>query len=110
VEKSCTYTPDFLLPNGIIIETKGRFVTADRQKHLMIQAQHPELDIRFVFSNPRARISKTSKTTYEAWCRLKGFHSYGKVILDAWLREPINHRSLDAVRRLFAAQKKECPF
>ena len=29
-----TYTPDFLLPNGIIIETKGRFVAADRRKHL----------------------------------------------------------------------------
>src|SRR6266699_2293008 len=59
------YTPDFLLlDNGIIIETKGRFVTADRQKHLLVQAQHPALDIRFVFSNTRQRISKQSQTTY----------------------------------------------
>ncbi len=28
-----TYTPDFVLPNGVIIETKGRFVAADRRKH-----------------------------------------------------------------------------
>ena len=25
-----TYTPDFILKNGIIIETKGRFLAADR--------------------------------------------------------------------------------
>ena len=28
--KKAKYTPDFVLPNGIIIETKGRFLTADR--------------------------------------------------------------------------------
>jgi len=28
-----TYTPDFVLANGIIIETKGRFVANDRRKH-----------------------------------------------------------------------------
>src|ERR1051325_8775143 len=67
------YTPDFLLlHNGIVVETKGRFVTADRKKHLLVQAQHPALDIRFVFSNSRQRISKQSKTTYEAWCEAKG--------------------------------------
>ena len=32
-----TYTPDFILPNNIIVETKGRFVTADRLKHLKIR-------------------------------------------------------------------------
>jgi len=35
-----TYTPDFQLPNGIIIETKGRFTAADRRKHLEIQRQY----------------------------------------------------------------------
>ena len=29
-----TYTPDFLLDNGIIIETKGFFDSEDRRKHL----------------------------------------------------------------------------
>ena len=33
-----TYTPDFVLANGIIVETKGRFITSDRQKHLMIKS------------------------------------------------------------------------
>ena len=33
-----TYTPDFVLDNGIIIETKGMFTAADRRKHLAITA------------------------------------------------------------------------
>ena len=38
-----TYTPDFILDNGIIIETKGRFLASDRRKHLAIKKQHPKL-------------------------------------------------------------------
>lgn len=95
-EKPRRYTPDFLLlRNGIIIETKGRFVTADRQKHLLVQAQHPALDIRFVFSNSRQRISKQSQTTYAAWCQTKGFQYADKLIPQAWLNEPVNKRSLE---------------
>lgn len=90
------YTPDFLLlRNGIIVETKGRFVTADRQKHLLVQAQFPSLDIRFVFSNSRQRISKQSQTTYAAWCQTKGFKFADKLIPQAWLDEPVNKRSLE---------------
>ncbi len=82
------YTPDFPLPNGIIIETKGRFVTADRQKHIYVKEQHPGLDIRFVFSNPKQRISKTSKTTYAMWCDKYGYKYAKGLIPDAWLAEP----------------------
>ena len=71
--RKATYTPDFRLPNGIYVETKGRFGVADRQKHLFIKAQHPELDIRFVFSNSNTKISKISKTTYAMWCEANGF-------------------------------------
>ncbi len=56
-----------------MVETKGRFLTADRQKHILIKDQHPALDIRFVFSNPNTRISKQSKTTYAMWCETHGF-------------------------------------
>ena len=82
------YTPDFVLPNGIIVETKGRFITADRKKHLLIKAQHPEKDIRFVFSNSRQRISKQSKTTYGMWCEKYGFQYADKSIPEEWLKEP----------------------
>ena len=53
-----TYTPDFILNNGIIIESKGMFTAADRRKHLAIKRQHPTLDIRFVFENSRKKLEK----------------------------------------------------
>lgn len=79
------YHPDFILPNGIIIETKGRFVLADRKKHLLIKEQHPELDIRFVFTNSKNKISKGSKTTYAMWCEKNGFIYADKLIPEDWL-------------------------
>jgi len=81
-----TYTPDFVLSNGIIIETKGRFLTADRQKHLLIKAQHPTMDLRFVFSNSNAKISKTSKTSYADWCDKHGFIYADKLVPLDWLK------------------------
>lgn len=86
-QREAKYTPDFVLANGIIIESKGRFVTADRQKHILVKTQHPELDIRFVFSNSRSRITKLSKTTYGDWCDKHGFKYSDKEIPEAWLRE-----------------------
>jgi len=83
-----TYTPDFELPNGIIIESKGRFVVADRKKHLLIKKQHPDLDIRFVFSNSRAKINKGSKTTYGMWCDKHGFLYADKLIPEEWIKWP----------------------
>jgi hypothetical protein len=80
-----TYTPDFILPNGVIVETKGRFVPDDRKKHLRIKEQHPDLDIRFVFSNSRAKIRKGSKTSYADWCDKHGFVYADKRIPDEWL-------------------------
>jgi hypothetical protein len=81
------YHPDFLLPNGIFVETKGRFVIADRKKHILIKAQHPELDIRFVFTNSRNKINKNSKTTYADWCEKNGFKYADKIIPDEWFNE-----------------------
>jgi len=85
VEEDRTYTPDFILPNGIIVETKGRFTVADRKKHLLIQKQHPKLDIRFVFQNSRAKLYKGSKTTYAQWCDKQGFMYADKSIPEEWI-------------------------
>jgi len=81
------YTVDFTLPNGILIETKGRWVTEDRKKHLLIKKQHPELDIRFVFQNPKGKIRKGSKTTYSDFCDKNGILWADKDIPSAWLLE-----------------------
>lgn len=82
-----TYTPDFFLPNGIIIETKGRFTAADRRKHLEIQKQHPDQDIRFVFDNAKNKLYKGAKSTYADWCDKNGFKWAEKSIPEAWLNE-----------------------
>lgn len=90
VENS-TYTPDFILPNGIIIETKGQFVTSDRKKHKIIKKQFGDkYDIRFVFSNPNTRIGKKSRTTYGAWCEKFGFKYAKEKIPQEWIEENKN--------------------
>ncbi len=86
--KSHKYTPDFvLLDNGIIVETKGRFLPADRQKHLLVKQQHPERDIRFVFQRSKSPIAKGSKTTYAMWCEKFGFKYADKLIPQSWIEE-----------------------
>jgi len=88
VHEKRTYTPDFkILSNGIIVETKGRFLGADRKKHLLVKKQHPELDIRFVFSNSKAKLSKGSPTSYADWCNKNGFKWADKLIPEEWLNE-----------------------
>ena len=73
-ERKSRYTPDFTIKvNGQIWESKGRFQTADRKKHLLIKQQHPEIKIKCIFSNSKNKIGKKSKTTYAKWCELKGF-------------------------------------
>ena len=81
------YHPDFKLPNGIFIETKGRFTSADRKKHLLIKEQNPELDIRIVFQNSKTKISKASKTTYADWCTKNGILYADKNIPMEWINE-----------------------
>jgi hypothetical protein len=85
--KERSYTPDFVLENGIIIETKGRFVSADRRKHKEIKKQYPDLDIRFVFSNSRAKLYKGAKSTYGEWCEKHGFLYSDKIIPEFWTAE-----------------------
>lgn len=82
-----TYTPDFVLSNGIIIETKGQFIAADRRKHLAIKKQHPKLDIRFVFENSKRKLRKGAKSTYGEWCIKHGFRYYDRIIPEDWLKE-----------------------
>ena len=63
----CNYTPDFLLPNGVYLETKGHLTPEDRRKMVAVKKANPDLDIRFVFQAPYNKIEKRSKTTYAAW-------------------------------------------
>lgn len=94
-----TYTPDFIITTKtgktIIVETKGIWDCKDRMKHLLIREQHPELDIRFVFTRSKSRISKASQTTYADICegnwrgKFKGvkWKYADKRIPEDWLNE-----------------------
>lgn len=84
------YTPDFKLPKKggfFYVETKGIWTVQDRAKHLLIQKQHPDLDIRFVFSNQNAKLYKGSPTSYALYCEKHNFRYANKVIPEAWLTE-----------------------
>lgn len=70
---SAVYIPDFILPNGVILEAKGYFKPSDRRKMLAVKKQHPKLDIRFIFQQPKNTLTKTSKTTYAMWADKNGF-------------------------------------
>ena len=87
-ERLAYYRPDFILPNGIIIEAKGRFLTKDRKKHRLIKEQFGDkYDIRFVFSNSKDKIGSKSKTTYALWCEKLGFKYCDCEIPTAWIKE-----------------------
>ena len=90
-QRKAFYTPDFYITTRtgkiIVIETKGRFLTANRQTMILIKATYPHLDIRFVFSNAKSKISKQSPTTYAMWCEKHGFPYSHRVIPEEWLDE-----------------------
>lgn len=92
-----TYSVDFELPNGILVETKGKLELKDRAKHLLIQAQYPELDLRFVFQRPTDPIYPGSKTTYAMWADKHGFKWATKLIPVDWVLEPGPEKKPDEV-------------
>lgn len=79
-----SYSPDFLLPNGIFLECKGYWEAEDRRKIRNVIKQHPDIDLRMVFENPYNRISKKSKTTYAKWCEKHSIQwtSYANIPLE----------------------------
>lgn len=97
--REAKYIPDFVPRRcNIIVEAKGRFggvgkhgdeksSAAARQKMVLVKAQHPELDIRFVFQNANNRIYKGSKTTYAKWADDHGFKWSHKTIPNEWIKE-----------------------
>lgn len=80
------YVPDFFLSNGVIIETKGKFTSEDRRKHLCLKEQYPELDIHFVLMRDNY-IRKGSRTRYSDWLTKHGFKWALKEIPEQWLLE-----------------------
>lgn len=82
------YVPDFILPNGIIVEAKGYFDSRARAKMLAVKRDNPDLDIRFLFMDGRKKLRKGSKTNYEQWAQRHGFkYAIGDEIPKKWFKE-----------------------
>jgi hypothetical protein len=86
------YTPDFVFTRKdggtMYVETKGRWTTADRKKMKYVLQCNPDIDIRIVFQNPNQKISKGSKTSYEAYALKMGIKHVAKKMIPAeWLAE-----------------------
>ena len=83
---SCCYKPDFILNNGIIIETKGFLSKEDRRKMVAVKAANPSLDIRFCFQNAKTKLSRGKKRSlsYGQWATKNGFLWCEKSIPSDW--------------------------
>lgn len=101
--RTAKYKPDFPIPGtNIIIEGKGHFgasnfgrrfadmskrSTEERYKFALLKEQHPELDIRFVFSRAAAPIYKGSPTSHAKWAESHGYLWSEKRIPPEWVKE-----------------------
>ena len=86
--RSARYIPDFRLPNGVLVETKGRFPYPDRAKMLLVRESNPELDIRLVFQRANNRLTKSKNSmTYWEWADKHGFIWAEGTIPEEWWKE-----------------------
>jgi len=84
-----TYTPDFTLNNGAIVEAKGRFTGKDRTKTKEVLNAYPYIKDRFhILFQRNNKLSKKSKTTYMDWCKKNDIKcAVGDTVPAAWLKE-----------------------
>lgn len=85
------YVPD-LKVGTMYVELKGYFRQDAQRKMKAVKAQHPELDIRFVFQNANATIQGAkkrkdgSKMTCAEWAERNGFVYSEGTIPEEWLQ------------------------
>lgn len=84
-----SYLPDFILPNGIIVEAKGYLDAAACRKMKAVKASNPHLDIRFVFQNANGKRNKRAKLQNWEWAEKHGFPwAEGTIPLEWWKEKP----------------------
>lgn len=92
-ETAHTYTPDFHVETAsggsILIEAKGYFTAADRTKLLAVREANPDADIRLLFQNAKARLTRArGSKSYGEWATSKGFKwAQGTSVPAAWINE-----------------------
>lgn len=90
-----TYNPDFIITTNagktLIVESKGRFMPDDMQKHLAIKQQRPDIEVLFVFQNAQKWHRAAKTRSYAKWCEENGFRycnfrDFSQVIKE-WINE-----------------------
>ena len=69
------YTPDFLVKGeqfDFWIEVKGYWPSDSRTKFLAVVREHPTLPIFVALQKPTQKLSRSSSTSYSAWCEKFG--------------------------------------
>lgn len=82
-----SYLPDFILPNGIIVEAKGYLDAAACKKMKAVKHTNPHLDIRFVFQNANGKRNKRAKLKNWEWAEKHGFPWAEGTIPLSWFKE-----------------------
>jgi hypothetical protein len=107
--RTARYTPDFQC-GSIVIESKGAFgygpnrfsggdPAKERQKLLLVKAQHPDVDLRIVFQRASTKIYKGSPTTYAKWATDNGFKFADKgEIPREWLQEMRQQKKFSSIK------------
>ena len=78
------YTPDFVFPNGLIVEAKGHFTSKDRTKMVEVKKENPDLNIRMLFMRDNF-ITKNKAMTYSQWCVKNGFLCAFMKVPEEWI-------------------------
>ena len=76
-----SYTPDFFLSSGVIVEAKGRFTAKDRKISLAMKEQGRDIRLVFQFDN---KLSRTSKSRYSDWCVKNDIQYALKEVPESW--------------------------
>ena len=67
-----TYKPDFILPNGICVESKGKFDNESRKKMAIVCKEYAgKTDVRMLFMRDQP-LQKGAKNYYSDWCNARG--------------------------------------
>lgn len=83
------YTPDFVLPNGILVECKGYLPASDRRKLLAVleEARYQGLELRLVFQDASRKLTRSGKATYGDWATRHGIPWAETMIPPSWWKE-----------------------
>ena len=70
-----TYTPDLVLPNGVVVEVKGKFDASKRNLMRQLVRCNPGVDLRFIFMRDNKFGQAKNRKRYSDWARAVGVPS-----------------------------------